>query len=174
MTDILIKLDTYEAICDYAREHSERLDDERWQLGDCANVVMQKWSEKTVEDFARDIGQHKSTVYQYAKVAAFYEPSLRRRLRDDLPNINYSHMRDALRLKDVEAALEWLTFASVQGYSADEASHHLTERLGRAAQDSIEGVVTRIYHQDNGYYAVVKMDTDGLHSGQVVTVKIKR
>ena len=139
-------LDTYEAVCDFARQKSEDLDSLRWVLGDCANIVMERWSDKTVEDFSRDIGQHKKTIYQYGKVARFYNQSLRRRLREEMPNLNYSHLRDAMRLEnaddeDMNEPIEWLQLVSDMGWSADEASHKLTERLGRQTRESAEGTI---------------------------------
>lgn len=133
-------LDSYESICDFAREKSENLDDLRWTLGDCANVVMLKYSDKSVEDFSRDIGQHKSTIYQYAKVANCYPVSLRRRLRADMPNINYSHMRDAMRLPD-DDIMAWLEEVSSNDWSADNAAHELTKKLGHKTVDSVDGFI---------------------------------
>ena len=168
------KLDTYEAICDYARERSEALDTLRWKLGDCALLVMKKYSEKTMEDFARDIGQHKSTVYQYAKVSSSFPQSLRRRLKERYPNLNYSHMRDALRCTDRRAAERWLKEVSDNGWTADEASRYLTERLGREPRESIEGTIARRYDQEDGRYLVIRLHVrNELPVGQNVTIKVK-
>ncbi len=165
-------LDTYESIVDYARAYSEGIDTLRWELGDCANLVMNKWDDKTVEGFAADIGQHKATVYQYAKVARFYEPSLRRRLLEDMRNINYSHMRDALRLGNLEAAQEWLEEVSSNGWTADESSRRLTERLGRQPSASVEGVIQ--YTQHEGLHVFIHLNHSGnWQAGQVVTLRIK-
>ena len=152
-------LDTYEAVCDFARQKSEDLDSLRWVLGDCANIVMERWSDKTVEDFSRDIGQHKKTIYQYGKVARFYNQSLRRRLREEMPNLNYSHLRDAMRLEnaddeDMNEPIEWLQLVSDMGWSADEASHKLTERLGRQTRESAEGTINS-YTTISGLPAIV-------------------
>lgn len=147
-------LDTYESLCDYARRYSESLDDLRWILGDCANTVMERdqWG-KGIEHFARDIGQRKTTIYQYAKVADFYPMSLRRRLREDMPNINYSHMRDSLRWDDVEKAVAWLNEVSINDWTADEAARKLTERLGHQTHDSIDGIVDG-FRKNNGAFII--------------------
>lgn len=176
MNDPVMTLDTYDDICDYARSHSEQLDELRWVLGDCANTVKQRYDEKTVEDFARDIGQHKSTVYQYAKVSDYYKPSLRRRLIEEMPNINYSHMRDGLRFNDVTLAVAWLNEVSINGWSADEAARKLTERLGRQTRDSAEGVI-QSYSDAIGIYtieiSVSKDDFKWLIDTDKVTIRAK-
>ena len=155
-------LDTYEALCDYAREYSEHLDNLRWTLGDIANTVMNRYSQKTIEDFARDIGQRKSTIYQYAKVADFYPPSLRRRISEDMPNLNYSHLRDGLRLDNIEKAIAWLNEVSISGWSADEASRMLTERLGKETRNSAEGEIHGYGDFDTYHTITFKVSSDDL------------
>lgn len=164
------KLDTYEAICDYARERSEALDRLRWRLGDCANLIERKYGEHTTADFARDIGQHKTTIYQYAKVARFYPKSLRRRIFASFPNINYSHMRDAARLGNRHEVLDWLTEVSDNDWTADEAARKLTERLGHEIRETIEGTISMV----NGKSIIILLNGDTqFHSGQIVTLRVK-
>lgn len=169
------KLDTYESITDYAREISEGLDERRWILGDLANMVSGHYGDNTIETFARDIGQRKSTVYQYAKVALYYPKILRRRILDEMPNINYSHMRDAMRCSDdFNDAWDWLKECSDNGWSADESSRRLTEQLGREPRETIEGNVSRKFSQEDGFYVIVKFENDvDIQMGQVVTLKVK-
>lgn len=171
-------LDTYEALCDYAREYSEHLDNLRWTLGDIANTVMSRYSEKTIEDFARDIGQRKSTIYQYAKVASFYPPSLRRRLTEDMPNLNYSHLRDGLRLGDIEKAVTWLNEVSREGWSADKASYELTERLGKEIHTTTIAVVEDFEEFEGADYMMhyrytIKVLTDDRRWNKGQFLKIK-
>lgn len=134
-------LDSYESICDLARAQGERLDSTRFLLGDLANMVQTKYGDKTMDDFCRDIDEHKKTIYQYSSVARFYPPDIRQRIADDMPTIRYSKMRDAMRLGDIDAAMEWLETVAEQGYTCDEASRKLTESLGRETRESAEGEV---------------------------------
>lgn len=168
-------LDTYESICDYARRYSESLDDLRWILGDCANTVTSRYGDKTVESFARDIGQRKSTIYQYAKVAAYYPNTLRRRILEQLPNINYSHMRDAMRCSDdFNDAWDWLKECSDNGWSADESSRRLTEQLGHDTRESYQGVLLDWKFKDGKYYATIRFDSDfNIEYNQTITVRVK-
>ena len=175
MTDsiTLPRLDTYESCCDYARAQGEELDARRWIIGDVANTVMERWQERTVSDFARDIGQPKSTVYQWAKVSLFYENSLRCRLLDNYSNLTYSHLRDALRLNDVDAAVAWLEAVSDNGWTVDEATRRLTEQLGRETVEQVPGEVVRKYTQEDGLYLVVKVtdDSAGFELGRAIVMK---
>ena len=66
---------------------------------------------------------------------------IRAKIREELPNITYTYLRDAMRLGNVNRAYEFLDYASSEGWSADEASRMLTERLGHQTRDSAEGIV---------------------------------
>lgn len=163
--------DSYESICDYARARSEKLDLLRWRLGDCANLIAHKYSEHTILEFAKDIGQHKSTVYQYAKVAAFYKPRLRRRLFRLFPNLSYSHMRDAMRLKDKKTAVTWLKQCSDNGWTADESARNLTKQLGHETEDAIEGIISEVDWHSNKITIELSAVPDFM-TGQLVRIKV--
>ena len=165
-------LDTWESICDLGRAKSENLDTARWDLGDLGNVVMEHYSDKSLDDFAREIGQRKSTCYQYAAVARFYDLDLRTRLKDELPNVNYSMMRDAMRTGDGDMAIEWLYDISANGYTADEASRELTLKLGRETRDSISGRITDRFLTTKGNFITVQIDdADSWIPGMSVTIR---
>ena len=167
-------LDTWESICDLGRAKSENLDTARWDLGDLGNVVMEHYSDKSLDDFAREIGQRKSTCYQYAAVARFYDLDLRTRLKDELPNVNYSMMRDAMRTGDGDMAIEWLYDISANGYTADEASRRLTEKLGHETRDSIDGLITKRYEGIDGVYFTIFIERGkSWQVGQSVTLRTK-
>lgn len=171
---IPVALDSYESLVDYARSYSEDLDNARWILGDCANTINTRYGDRTMDELAKDIGQHRSTLYQYAKVANFYPEDIRHKIRDTMQNITYSHMRDALRLGDVNKAVEWLEFVSDTGKTVDEASHDLTEQLGRETRESITGEVSRKFTQEDGYFLVIKLDHDSeWNTGTTVTLKVR-
>lgn len=169
-----LTLESYEEIVDYARAISEDLDTKRWDLGDICNIAMERFGEKSIAEIAKDIGQRKSTCYQYAAVCRFYEPNLRRRLKEKLPNIGYSVLRDAMRLKDIDLAVEWLHMASELGYTADEASRQLTLKLGHETRDSYDGLITKRYEGVDGVYVNVFIERgSSWQPGQKVTMKAK-
>lgn len=163
---------TYETLCEIGRAHSENLDNARWQIGDVGNLVMELYSDRSIENFARDINQRKSTVYQYSKVSKFYAVDLRERLKAEMPNLSYSHLREGLRIADTctPEVIAWLEECSANGYTADEASHKLTEKLGRQTHESVEGVVT----QRLGHLLTIDIPWESeWEVGQVVTLRVK-
>lgn len=120
-------LDSFESMCDAGNAAREQSDNARWYIGELALRIGVDYGEKMVEEFARRVGIAKSTAYQYRSMCVFY--NWIDRSRDD--NITYSHMRDAKRLGNVDLAREWLEFVSANGWSVDEASWKLTEKLGK-------------------------------------------
>jgi len=122
---------SYEEICDHSRDKIEKMGLDRWAIGDDAALVDTKYGEHTMEDFARDIGGNKSTIAGYYRVSKFYPNIIRRKLLDNLPNLTYSHYKDALRLTDLDAAIAWLDEVAQAGWSPDKASYELTQRLGK-------------------------------------------
>lgn len=167
---------TYETLCEIGRAHSENLDNARWQIGDVGNLVMELYSDRSIEEFAKDINQRKSTVYQYSKVSKFYGVDLRERLKEEMPNLSYSHLREGLRIADTctPDVIAWLEQVSDHSWTADQASHELTKQLGRQTHESIEGKVSRKFTQEDGFFVVIKFDNDiDVHMGQLVTIKAK-
>lgn len=165
-------LETYEHLCDYARSYSDDLDNARWKLGDCANTINTRYGDKSIEMFAKDIGQRKSTLYQYAKVAEFYSEPIRIRLLDDMPNLNYSTLRDSMRLGTLEAATAWLEYVSTNGFTVDESSRRLTEKLGHKTIDTFEGEIHGYGDYDTYTTITIKVSRDDmeqlLHMNRVV------
>lgn len=167
-----VELLSYEACCDNCREAVLEMDSRRWLIGDTASVIKTRYSEHTIEDFAREIGINKSTAYQYCKVAEFYEPSLRRRLLEDMPNITYTYLRDAMRLEDVDLAVEWLERCSTEGWSVDQAAHQLAEKLGgNKSNMGTKGDIVRRYKQEDGFYIVVRFEREPKR-GERLTITI--
>lgn len=157
---------TYEILCDIGRDYSESLDTFRWKIGDIGNLVMELYSDRSIEEFAKDINQRKSTVYQYSKMSKFYGVDIRDRLKEELPNLSYSHLREGLRIADTctPDVIAWLEEVSANGYTADEASRKLTERLGHATRESVEGYVMGNYDtQGDEYIIKIRVDKEGFN-----------
>jgi hypothetical protein len=125
-------LTAWEDLCSAGAEAREKLDSWRWYVGDLANRVVTLFpskdgdDERTLAEFAKDINMKKKSVYQYRQVAAFYPVST----RVEFDNLTYTHYRDAMRLKDINRALEWLEECSRKSYTTDEAAFQLSEQLG--------------------------------------------
>jgi hypothetical protein len=165
---------TYEMFCDNCRQSINEMDRLRWLVGDTALTIETLYGEHTMQDFSRDIGQNQSTVKGWKRVSRFYPESIRRNLLESNPNLTYTYYRDSLRLENFDAACEWLAEVSANGYTADEAAHKLTERLGHDTRKSVEGTVTRWYSQEDGNYLIVRFETHiDLRAGQVVSIRAK-
>lgn len=165
----------YEDLCNFCRQLVFEVDTRRWQIGDAALEIESHYGEHTLADFARDIGANQSTIRGYKRVSAFYAQAFRRNLLEEYPNLTYTYFRDAVRLNDIDLALEWLEEVSAQGWTADDAARRLTEKLGRQSpQASIEGIVSKVYQQQDGYYVVMRIvDSAGWKVGQVVMLRGK-
>lgn len=162
-------LHDFEAMCDAAREARETLDNARWYIGDLALKIRRKYGEASVKEFARSIGIAKSTAYQYADMSEFYS-GINRYLIP--PMCTYSHARDAKRIGDTLSAIDWLAIVSDNGWSVDEASYRLTEKLGGShhAGDNIEYIAKDVRLSDVNWH-----NLNALHGDDVfVTIYTKR
>jgi hypothetical protein len=181
---------TYESICDECRELVGQIDARRWVVGDRAILIDKQYGEHTIDDFSRDIGMNKNTVYGWRRVAEFYPESVRRTILNAFPNLTYSHYKDALRCDDLDMAIQWLEQVSAEGWSPDQAAYKLTlarsEGIDNGASEgsadrdtlrSIEGFVMREYDTRGGDYVVKiivdKMGLDYLQKAHTVTIKAK-
>lgn len=84
-------------------------DRNRWALGDLAAVCETRYGQKSIQKLATEIRMPKhKTLYDYHRVATFYPISA----RAEYPLLSWSHYREAMRLENVEAALELLAEAN--------------------------------------------------------------
>lgn len=178
-----VRVWTYEEITDECREVVGRMDVGRWIVGDRALLIEKQYGEHTLDDFARDIGLNKKTVYGYRTVSDFYPEILRRSILNAFPNLTYTYFKDAIRLKDLEVAIEWLEEVSANGWTADQASYELSDRVGTLVRNNIEGTDKSIEGIYQGFiysggviYAKIEVEEDGidwLTGKQKVTIKAK-
>lgn len=166
---------TYEELIELARATNEELDTRRFTLGDIANVIAVKYSEHTIADMAKEIGQSRSALYQYASVAKFYGVELRAKIKEELPNLTYTYLRDAMRLGSLSDAFLWLVECSDLGYTADQAAYELTKKLGHeTSRQSAEGIVWKTFSQNGMDYVTVQLaDGQKIAANQKVTIKVK-
>jgi len=126
---------TYESICDECRELVGQIDLRRWRVGDRAILIEKQYGEHTLDDFARDIGMNKNTVYGWRRVAEFYPEVVRRTILNAFPNLTYAYYKDALRCGDLDLAITWLEKVSAEGWSADQAAYKLTVAREKGIND---------------------------------------
>jgi hypothetical protein len=127
--------DDWEVLCNAGREAAKDLDKHRWLLGDIALLVETHYGENSIDEFAKEIGVSKKSVYRYRSVSGFWysnEISQRGEILEKYPNLTYSHFADAIRLKNFEEALAWVETVSNNSWTVDEAAYKLSQRLGKA------------------------------------------
>lgn len=124
--------DSYEEICELGRQAAQSIDSGRYTVGDLALLVQKHYKRDTIGRFAKDIGLPKARVSEYRRVCGFWSESERKQLFDTYNGmVNYTHLRDAMRLKDKAAALDFIHECGGNGYTVEQAQVKLTERLGK-------------------------------------------
>lgn len=111
-----------------AREHG---DESRWELGDLANELDQKYGEGAIESWGKEIGLRRSTAYEYKKVAGFYPQPDRNHFIEANPMVTYSHFRMATRLGDINHAWTFLADCSSDGWTVEQAERELVGQPGQ-------------------------------------------
>ena len=122
----------FEEICERGRTAAEGIENGCWVIGDlaCDIADVAKYGENAVERFAKAINVPLPTVKQYCGMSRFYQKDTRVSFLKKHPNITYTHMRDAKRLKTEKLALEFLEEVSRNHWSPNEAKQVLDEQLG--------------------------------------------
>lgn len=116
---------SYMEICEHARMVGNVGDEAAWLVGDDACEVETRYGEHSLDEFARDIKKAKTSVYEYRRMSAFYQPSARAEIREMFPNVTRSHMRKCLPLKDFDRAMFALDKCSVRDWSVDQFGYIL-------------------------------------------------
>lgn len=160
----------YQELCEQGRIAAEEMDKGRWVIGDLACAVEKSYGASLIDDFAREVNVGKASVKAYRTVCRFYEKDMRVAFLEANPRITYTHMRHAMRLETVDAAYAFLNEASANGYTTDEAAHHIAELVGKATQSKVfDGMVTVSFNDGS-----VSFDVDALlTSGAVYHITIK-
>lgn len=166
---------TFEEICDHSRKVVGEIDSRRWIVGDDACEIETRYGQHTLESFAREIGMNKSTVAGWKRVAQYYPEIIRRKLFEELENLTYTFYKDALRLDDLNESIEWLERCSAEGWSADQAAHELTEKLGnKDPAVSIPAMIEKGYERDGMYILEVSIALeDKAYLDKAMHLKIK-
>jgi hypothetical protein len=123
-------LDPYDTAQSIGIAAMDALDEGRFVIGDVLTFLQRTYGEYIVATFAIGIGCNKKTCYQYGQVAQFYPIEERAGIRA-MANVRYTHMRDAMRLRDYEAALAFLHYVADNDLTVEQAGLALKERLGK-------------------------------------------
>lgn len=112
------------------------MDRNRWQLGDLAAALVPVYGKNIVGKFAIDIHCVKKTLQSYERAASYYEDKNLRRSRfiEANPMLTWTHYREAMRLDDVEASYSFLSEASSEGWTAEQAAIESGIKTGKENQ----------------------------------------
>jgi hypothetical protein len=122
---------SYEALCDMARSAAASLDTGRFLIGDIALDVTKDYGNNSIAQFAKDVNIPVGRVREYRTVCKFYEIQHRQKLLSENPTLSYSHLRAAMRLKDIRAATAFLEAAAVNAWTVEQTGVKLLETLGK-------------------------------------------
>jgi hypothetical protein len=123
--------ETFEALCDEARQAADNMEEGRWIIGRIAAEVETQYAAQNIGLMATAIGIEKARVWEYERVHKYYEKLADANYRAANPMLRYSHYRMAMRLKEPDKALEFLDECSRDGLTIEQAGIKLTERLGK-------------------------------------------
>lgn len=124
----------YELICEAGRIAAQNIDQGRYLIGDLAAQVKKQYGRDTVGRFAKDIGIPKARAQEYRQVCEFWDKTQRRQIFEDYAGqVNYSHLRQAMRLKELDTAMDFIRECGENAYTVEQAHVKLTERLGAPA-----------------------------------------
>lgn len=96
----------------------QAMDTGRWLIGDYVRMLVTNYRERTVEQYADDIGIESSRAYEYAGMASFYPLEIRDQLSE--LDLYYSHMREARRLRDLGRAVEFLKTIALNAWTIQQ------------------------------------------------------
>lgn len=164
-------IDTWEALVALGASDEEEMGIRRWRHGDLGLRVEKHYGENTLAKYASAIGVKYPTLKQRHGMSKYYQPDTRY-LFD---NLFYTHYREAMRYGDIERSLKALSKACQRDWSVFKLQQFVDRCLGkRKVAPPMEGEISRRYQQEDGYYLVVRLDTDhGLQAGQIVILKAK-
>lgn len=162
-------IDTWEAMVSLGASDEEEMGLLRWRQGDLAVRVETRYGDKTLSKFADAIGVKYSTLKQRWEMARFYEKDTRVSYA-----LFYSHYREAMRFGVLDTACRALDKAALRDWPVWKLGLFIDRCLGkeRPSQSSFEGVIVRLYAQDDGQYFVIKTEAH-LKAGQHITIKTK-
>jgi len=122
---------SYEELCDMGRAAAGSLDLGRFLIGDITLTIQTNYGENTLSEFAKAINVPVTRVREYRTVSKFWNIQQRQKILTDNPTLTYSHLRSAMRLKDLDRAISFLDECGMNAYTVEQANVVLVERLGK-------------------------------------------
>jgi hypothetical protein len=105
----------------------------RLALGEVACRIQKKYGRNTIGSWAKAINKRVATIQEYRTLVRFYggTKSACAELLEKFPNLSYSHLREAMRLKEMDQAYAFLQECSGEGWTIEQASIEIADRMGK-------------------------------------------
>lgn len=125
--------DIWEMAVSAGIEASDRGNEARWFIGDLALLVDKRYGEDAIAQFAKEIKCAVKSVKTYRTTCRFWdrEKSRRQDFLLDLKNVFFTHYADAVRLKDMDKAVEFIENCHLNDWSVEKARVELQILLGK-------------------------------------------
>jgi hypothetical protein len=157
--------DSWETLVAQGLDAVQVKDGRSWELGDLAGRVAKRYGEDSLGQYATDIRYNTSTLRDFRRVSAFYPKDVRALF----PLLRWSHYRVAMRVKELEAALDWLERAANDDWPVDALRDAISAVLGEPLKPlKVEGlgrVVSvqgrRLVLEVEGDWGLVEADAQG-------------
>jgi hypothetical protein len=122
---------SWEELCERGRLAQQDMDKGRWTIGDDALTVRKRYGFDKLGDYAREINMPTERVQEYRTTCAYYQKSVRTDFLADNPTLTYSHLRAAMRFKDIEESLSFLEKAAMACWTVETARIEVAQALGQ-------------------------------------------
>jgi hypothetical protein len=101
----------------------QAMDTGRWVLGGNVRELVTYYGERTIEQYADDIGVEANRLYEYAEMASFYPMDVREELSE--LDLCYTHYREAKWFKDLDQAIEFLKMIALNHWNVSQTRDYL-------------------------------------------------
>jgi hypothetical protein len=151
---------SWEELTSAGQEAAKHMDTGRWLLGDLAQAVKATYGEDKLGQYASLVSVKAQTLRGYERVSSFYARG--ELSRPEYENLSWSHYRAAMRLKDTDAALDFLKQCADETLTVESAEVELIKRLGKPVppRKLFEGNVRVLARNQLGTLLTIPNETD--------------
>lgn len=101
----------------------QAMDTGRWVLGNNVRKLVTYYAQRTIEQYADDVGVEANRLYEYGELASFYPTETREELSE--LDLCYTHYREAKKLKNLGDAVEFLKLIALYRWNVTETRQRL-------------------------------------------------
>lgn len=126
--------DVWAEVLSTAENYVDNEDKSLWAIGDLACLVVKRYGENRIQQFAIQVRKSVDTVEERRTVCLTYPKSVRSQFQAENEYLTYSHFRRAIpivREKSLEEALAFLEQAATNEWSVEETTVQRNKLLGR-------------------------------------------